>query len=275
MDIQKLTPAIGAQVIGTDLNMAMDTHTLTALQTALSEHQVLFFRGQFIGPEVHRDLAASLGQLHIHPIYPSHKKANEIIVLDSHLLDLKDNELWHTDMTFMEKPALGCVLSAVQVPAFGGDTLWASLTHAYADLSAPMQQFLSGLTAKHDISRSFPDSRFTRTEKAKTSLEKARKDYPPVSHPVVRTHPVTGEKCLFVTEGFTNRINELSPEESDILLTYLFKHSTRPTYAVRWHWQNGDVAIWDNRCTAHLACFDYGNAHRIMHRATVTGDIPF
>ena len=170
---------------------------------------------------------------------------------------------------------MGCVLSAIQVPAFGGDTLWASLTRAYADLSPPMQQFLSGLTAKHDISCSFPDTRFAQTKEAKASLEKARQDHPPMSHPVVRTHPVTGEKCLFVTEGFTIRINELSPEESDILLTFLFKHSTLPTYVVRWHWQNGDVAIRDNRCTQHFACFDYGNAHRIMHRATVAGDKPF
>ncbi|WP_413494018.1 taurine dioxygenase [Morganella psychrotolerans] len=275
MDIQKLTPAIGAQISDIDLNQIQDADTLSKLQAALSEHQVLFFRRQYLKPEVQRNLAAAFGQLHIHPIYPSHKKANEIIVLDSHLLDLRDNELWHTDMTFMAKPAMGCVLSAIQVPEFGGDTLWASLTRAYAYLSPPMQQFLSGLTAEHDISRSFPDSRFTQTKEAKAALEKARQDHPPVSHPVVRTHPVTGEKCLFVTEGFTSSINELSQEESDILLAFLFKHSTRPTYVVRWHWQNGDVAIWDNRCTQHLACFDYGNAHRIMHRATVTGDRPF
>lgn len=274
MEIQQLTPAIGAQVGGINLNKTPDAATLAALQDALLEHQVLFFRQQYIEPEAQRDFAAALGELHIHPVFPSHKDVRELIVLDSHLLDLKDNELWHTDVTFLEKPAMGCVLSAVQVPPFGGDTLWASLTRAYDDLSPPLQDFLSGLTAEHDISRSFPDSRFAQTGEAKDALEKARRDFPPIRHPLVRTHPVTGKKGLFVTEGFTSRISELSTEESDALLSFLFKHSTQPKYFVRWQWQNGDVAVWDNRCTQHLASFDYGNFHRIMHRATVIGDKP-
>ncbi len=128
MDIRQLTPAIGAHVSGIDLNLTPDAATLAVLQDALLEHQVLFFRQQYIKPEAQRDFAAALGELHIHPVFPSHKNVRELIVLDSHLLDLKDNELWHTDVTFLEKPAMGCVLSAVQVPPFGGDTLWASLT---------------------------------------------------------------------------------------------------------------------------------------------------
>lgn len=163
MDIRQLTPAIGAHVSGIDLNLTPDAATLAVLQDALLEHQVLFFRQQYIKPEAQRDFAAALGELHIHPVFPSHKNVRELIVLDSHLLDLKDNELWHTDVTFLEKPAMGCVLSAVQVPPFGGDTLWASLTRAYDDLSPPLQEFLSGLTAEHDISLSFPDSRFAQT----------------------------------------------------------------------------------------------------------------
>ncbi|MBT0500720.1 taurine dioxygenase [Morganella morganii subsp. morganii] len=274
MDIRQLTPAIGAHVSGIDLNLTPDAATLAVLQDVLLEHQVLFFRQQYIKPEAQRDFAAALGELHIHPVFPSHKNVRELIVLDSHLLDLKDNELWHTDVTFLEKPAMGCVLSAVQVPPFGGDTLWASLTWAYDDLSPSLQEFLSGLTAEHDISLSFPDSRFAQTGEAKAALEKARRDFPPRRHPLVRTHPVTGKKGLFVTAGFTSRICELSPEESDTLLTFLFKHSTQPKYFVRWHWQNGDVAVWDNRCTQHLASFDYGDFHRIMHRATVMGDKP-
>ncbi|WP_425593054.1 taurine dioxygenase [Morganella morganii] len=274
MDIRQLTPAIGAHVSGIDLNLTPDAATLAVLQDALLEHQVLFFRQQYIKPEAQRDFAAALGELHIHPVFPSHKNVRELIVLDSHLLDLKDNELWHTDVTFLEKPAMGCVLSAVQVPPFGGDTLWASLTRAYDDLSPPLQEFLSGLTAEHDISLSFPDSRFAQTGEAKAALEKARRDFPPRRHPLVRTHPVTGKKGLFVTAGFTSRICELSPEESDTLLTFLFKHNTQPKYFVRWHWQDGDVAVWDNRCTQHLASFDYGDFHRIMHRATVMGDKP-
>lgn len=274
MVIQQLTPSIGARVEGINLNKTLDIDTLSILQNALWEHQVLFFRQQYIEPEAQRDFAAAFGELHIHPVFPSHKNVRELIVLDSHLLDLKDNELWHTDVTFLEKPAMACVLSAVQVPPFGGDTLWASLTHAYDDLSPHLQEFLSGLTAEHDISRSFPESRFALTAEAKASLEKARHDFPPILHPLVRTHPVTGKKGLFVNEGFTTRINELSREESDVLLAFLFKHSTQPKYFVRWRWQNGDVAVWDNRCTQHFASFDYGDFHRIMYRATVIGDKP-
>ena len=110
-----------------------------------------------------------------------------------------------------------------------------------------------------------------RRQGSQSRAGKARRDFPPRRHPLVRTHPVTGKKGLFVTAGFTSRICELSPEESDTLLTFLFKHSTQPKYFVRWHWQNGDVAVWDNRCTQHLASFDYGDFHRIMHRATVMG----
>jgi taurine dioxygenase len=275
MDIQPLTPNIGAQISGVQLNQTLSNQHLSALHDALLKHQVLFFRDQHISAETQRDLAQSFGQLHIHPIYPPHERVPEIMVLDSHLQDLKDNELWHTDVTFLAEPAMGCVLSAKQVPSFGGDTLWASLTQAYADLSLPMQQFLLHLSAQHDIARSFPNDRFAQTPDAQAKLEAAKAKHPPLSHPVVRTHPITGEKALFISEGFTTRINELSQAESDVLLAFLFRHSTQPKYFVRWHWQNGDVAIWDNRCTQHFANFDYGNFRRIMHRATIVGDKPF
>ena len=274
MKIDRLSPALGAVISGIDLNAALNDEAQQGLQAALVEHQVLFLRQQFLQAEQQRDLALLFGDLHIHPIYPAHERVAEVMVLDSHKQDLRDNELWHTDVTFIQTPPLGCVLSAQQVPEFGGDTLWASSTAAYAALSKPMQALLEGLSASHDIRKSFPATRFALTDADAARFEKAKQDHPPVSHPVVRTHPVSGKKGLFVSEGFTTHINELTETESDALLRFLFAHATHPNFQVRWHWQAGDVAIWDNRATQHFANFDYGTAHRIMHRATVLGDKP-
>ena len=274
MKIERLSPALGAVISGIDLNATLNGEAQQGLQAALVEHQVLFLRQQFLQAEQQRDLALLFGDLHIHPIYPAHERVAEVMVLDSHKQDLRDNELWHTDVTFIQTPPLGCVLSAQQVPEFGGDTLWASSTAAYAALSKPMQALLDGLSASHDIRKSFPAARFAITDADAARFEKAKQDHPPVSHPVVRTHPVSGKKGLFVSEGFTTHINELTEAESEALLRFLFAHATHPNFQVRWHWQAGDVAIWDNRATQHFANFDYGAAHRIMHRATVLGDKP-
>lgn len=274
MKIERLSPALGAIISGIDLNATLNEEAQQGLQAALVEHQVLFLRQQFLQAEQQRDVAKLFGDLHIHPIYPAHERVAEVMVLDSHKQDLRDNELWHTDVTFIQTPPLGCVLSAQQVPEFGGDTLWASSTAAYAALSKPMQALLDGLSASHDIRKSFPATRFALTDADAARFEKAKQDHPPVSHPVVRTHPVSGKKGLFVSEGFTTHINELTEAESEALLRFLFAHATHPNFQVRWHWQAGDVAIWDNRATQHFANFDYGAAHRIMHRATVLGDKP-
>ena len=274
MKIDRLSPALGAVISGIDLNATLNNEAQQGLQAALVEHQVLFLRQQFLQAEQQRDVAKLFGDLHIHPIYPAHERVAEVMVLDSHKQDLRDNELWHTDVTFIQTPPLGCVLSAQQVPEFGGDTLWASSTAAYAALSKPMQALLDGLSASHDIRKSFPAARFAITDADAARFEKAKQDHPPVSHPVVRTHPVSGKKGLFVSEGFTTHINELTEAESEALLRFLFAHATHPNFQVRWHWQAGDVAIWDNRATQHFANFDYGAAHRIMHRATVLGDKP-
>ena len=157
----------------------------------------------------------------------------------------------------------------------GGDTLWASSSAAFETLSAPLQRMLEGLTATHDLARSFPEERFSLTAEEREKLEAAKRKHPPVSHPVVRTHPVTGRKGLFVSEGFTTRINELSAAESDALLRFLFAHATRPEFTLRWRWQENDVAFWDNRITQHFAVDDYRPARRVMHRATILGDKPF
>jgi taurine dioxygenase len=183
--------------------------------------------------------------------------------------------LWHTDVTFSQTPPLGCVLQAIKIPPQGGDTLWSSGIAAFAALPLELQQKLQGLTATHDIRQSFPLERFAKDAQAQQKLQQVFAKNPPVTHPVIRTHPVTAEPILFVSEGFTTRINELEAQESAELLQFLFAHATQPEFHLRWQWQQGDVAIWDNRSTQHKALFDYGDAHRIMHRATINGDVPF
>ncbi|WP_044870958.1 taurine dioxygenase [Pseudomonas sp. LFM046] len=275
LHITPLSPALGAVVEGLDLNRPLDATQREAVERALLTHQVLFFRGQPLNPQQQAAFARHFGDLHIHPIYPNIPEQPEVLVLDTAVTDVRDNALWHTDVTFLETPALGAVLAAKQLPPFGGDTLWASSSAAYDALSKPIQQLLEDLTANHDLSRSFPEERFSLTPEEQERLEDAKRKHPPRSHPVVRTHPVTGRKGLFVNEGFTTRINELTAAESDALLRFLFAHATRPEFTIRWRWQENDVAFWDNRITQHFAVDDYRPQRRVMHRATILGDRPF
>lgn len=272
--IEPIKPAIGAVITGIDLNH-LDEQDQQFIYQALLKHQVLFFRQQSLSSQAQVSLAKSFGDLHIHPVFPTLPDFPEIIVLDSHQTDLRDNELWHTDVTFSQTPPLGCVLQAIKIPPKGGDTLWGSLTAAFEGLDEELKDQLRGKTATHDIRLSFPQERFGQNAHDDAILQDAITKNPPLSHPVVRTHPQTGKEGLFVTEGFTSHIDGMDRSQSDILLSHLFAHSTKDEFTLRWQWQEGDVVIWDNRCTQHKALFDYEDAHRIMHRATILGDRPF
>ena len=198
----------------------------------------------------------------------------EIIVLDTDPNTLPDNDNWHTDVTFIETPPLGALLSARQLPPSGGDTLWSSGIAAYEALSAAFRGLLDPLTAEHDMVKSFPAHRFARTPDERVRWEAARVPNPPGTHPVVRAHPVSGRLGLFVNEGFTTRIIELSAKESDAVLRVIFEHVARPEFTVRWRWKLHDLAFWDNRLTQHYATADYLPHRRVMHRATILGDRP-
>ncbi|MBV6754032.1 taurine dioxygenase [Pseudomonas chlororaphis] len=275
LTITPLSAALGAQIDGVTLNRPLTVEHRDAIQQALLKYQVLFFRDQPLNPLQHVAFAAHFGDLHIHPIYPNVPEQPEVMVLDTALTDVRDNAIWHTDVTFLPTPALGAVLSAKQLPAFGGDTLWASGIAAFEALSAPLQRLLDGLTATHNFVKSFPVERFGNTPEDLARWEETRKKNPPLSHPVIRTHPVSGRKALFVNEGFTTRINELEEAESEAILKLLFAHATRPEFTIRWRWQENDVAFWDNRVTQHYAVDDYRPNRRVMHRATILGDAPF
>jgi len=274
IDIEPVTPAIGGIVRGADLSQWLDDASFAAIEAGLMDRQVLFFRDQAITPEQQRDFAARFGKLHIHPIYPRSDRVPEIMILDTALNDLRDNATWHSDVSFSETPPLGAVLAARKVPPAGGDTLWASATAAYDGLPEALKRLLDGLTATNDLAKSFPVERFGTTEADLARLEKAKRDNQPVSHPVIRTHPVTGRRAIFVNEGFTTRIDGLDAASSETLLNLLYRHVTRPEYTVRWRWRQGDVAVWDNRATQHYATDDYRPHHRIMHRATIIGERP-
>jgi len=273
--ISRLTRALGAVVDGITLSERLPDETIARLSDWLIDYQVLFFRNQPLSPQQQCAFAARFGELHIHPIYPVLPELPQIMVIDTHGAFLPDNDNWHTDVTFAQSPPLAGLLAAKQLPSVGGDTLWSSNLAAYEALSAPMKAMLQGLTAEHSVVKSFPAGRWGTDPAFKERYERAVAKHPPVTHPVVRTHPVSGRKALFVNEGFTTRIHELEPRESDAVLGFLFAHAGRPEFTLRWHWSVHDVAFWDNRITQHYAVADYLPERRIMHRATVIGDRPF
>jgi taurine dioxygenase len=275
LSITPLGPYIGALVENVDLARPLGDGQFEQLYHALLKHQVLFLRNQPITPLQQRNLAGRFGDLHIHPVYPQAADVKEIIVLDTHDNNPPDNDNWHTDVTFIENPPLGAILAAKTLPSTGGDTLWASGIAAYEALSEPFRQLLAGLKAEHDFTKSFPEHKHRGSEEEHQRWQAAVQKNPPLLHPVVRTHPVSGRQALFVNEGFTTRIVDLAPKESDALLNFLFAHITKPEFQVRWRWQENDIAIWDNRVTQHYANADYLPQRRIMHRATILGDKPF
>jgi taurine dioxygenase len=273
--ISRVTPALGAIVEGLTLAAELPQPSVDRLSELLVEHQILFFRGQPLTPQQQCRFAARFGELHIHPIYPVLPELPEILVLDTHGAFLPDNDNWHTDVTFTANPPLAGILAAKQLPPAGGDTLWSSNLAAYEALSAPLKRLLEGLTAEHSVVKSFPAGRWGADPAFKERYERAVAKHPPVMHPVVRTHPASGRKALFVNEGFTTRILELDARESDALLAFLFAHAGRPEFTLRWRWSVDDVVFWDNRITQHYAVADYLPERRVMHRATVIGDRPY
>jgi taurine dioxygenase len=270
-----LTRGFGSIVSGVDLSRELPQSVVDRLSELLVERKVLLFRNQPLTPRAQRDFAARFGSLHVHPIYPVLPELPEILLLDTHEAFLPDNDNWHTDVTFSKTPPLAGVLAAKRIPSVGGDTLWSDCTAAYEALSAPLQRLLEGLTAQHSVAKSFPPERWQSDPAFKERYERAVAKHPPVDHPVVRTHPVSKRKGLFVNAGFTTHINELKARESEALLKLLFAHAGEPEFTIRWRWAVDDVAFWDNRNTQHYAVADYLPERRTMHRATVNGDEPF
>ncbi len=280
VDANAATPAIGAEVSGIDLRGELDDAAFEAIQAALVEHHVIFFRDQTLSRddlvrfarrfgEPQKATESSFGKLDAYP---------EIDVLDydGSRPPYVTKEMWHTDFSGRECPTLGSVLYALEVPPSGGDTIWVSLCAAYDALSERMQQYLLGMRAEHWTVKAFGDDirrNLWATEEGRKRFERIRA-LPPAEHPVIRTHPVSGRKALFVNEGYTTRLLGIDRKESDAVLGYLLEHLRTPEFQYRHRWRKGDLAVWDNRVTQHYAVADYCE-RRVMHRVTIQGDRPY
>jgi taurine dioxygenase len=275
LDITPLSPALGARVSGLDLATPLDSEAIVAIRQALLKHEVLLFENQELTPAQQRDFAARFGPLHLHPIRPSVPGTPEVLVLDNQPASDTDVGAWRADVTFIETPPMASMLYAREVPAEGGDTLWSSMRAAYAALSPSLRAFLLPLDAEHDFTRSFPPDHLTSLNVGIERYAWARREYPPVAHPLVRTHPETGRDGLFVNSGFTTRILGLTKAESAKLIDLLAEHIQRPEFVIRWRWKPNTLAFWDNRVTQHYTVDDFQPHRRVMHRVTVLGDKPF
>jgi alpha-ketoglutarate-dependent taurine dioxygenase len=273
--VSRLTPHFAAQVQDLDLRTIGAAGDAGALYQALVAHKVLFFPAQQLDPDTQVGLGRALGELTAsHPVAPGADEDHpEIYELDSSEGGSSDE--WHTDVTFMQRPPLGSILRAVRVPELGGNTNWVDLELAYQSLSPGIQRLADGLEAVHDGNREW--GAYLEDRRGGTGNEwdgKPVNRLVPVAHPVVRVHPETGRKSLFVNRSFTTRILGVSDAESRGLLDIFFAHITKPEHLIRHHWSAGDVVMWDNRSTAHYADYDYGDFRRVMHRITLQGDIP-
>src|SRR5215469_636222 len=268
IEVRKLNPVIGAEINGVDLSKDLGSQQFKELHQALMENLVIFFRNQNMTVEQHKAFGQRFGKLHVHPNAAQELAGHpEILVIkaDEHSKHVAGEE-WHSDVSCDEEPPMGSILYLTEVPPSGGDTLFASMYAAYDTLSAPIKEFLSGLTATHDGEPVY---------RGRFGYAPPDKGFPRAEHPVVRTHPVTGRKALFVNGNFTTRINGLAKLESDALLAMLCRHAETPEFHCRFRWQKDSVAFWDNRCVQHHAMWDYFPQRRHGYRVTIEGDRPF
>ncbi|GAB3575429.1 TauD/TfdA family dioxygenase [Amycolatopsis endophytica] len=266
--LRPLGPLIGAEIAGVDLRAPLTADLRAELNRALLEWKVLFFRDQDISPAQQRAFARNWGPLETNPFLPAGDSAEVTRFARNAGMPGFEN-IWHTDVTWRPEPALGSVLRLVEVPPRGGDTLWADMAAAYDNLPDEVRERVDGLRAIHDFVPGF--ARFADPG----LLERWQDRFPPVEHPVVRVHPETGRRTLFVNQAFTTCIAGLDRAESDRLLRFLFAQAHVPEYQVRFHWRPNSVAFWDNRATQHYAVNDYHPHPRIAERVAIAGDRPF
>jgi taurine dioxygenase len=265
--IEPLTPFIGAEITGVDLR-EVTQEQVTGIRAALLKHQVVFFRDQTLNQEEHIRFARQFGELEIHPATPKGQNNPEVLHI-AHGPESKGREnMWHSDVTWREKPSLGSILKAVEVPAVGGDTLFANMAEAYERLPDDIKDKIAGKIGVHDIARVFA-GRLNKT------AEQLRETYPVMEHPIVRTHPETGANVLYVNNAFTSHIKGMDEDESKELLQALYRTASNPELQCRFRWKAGSLAFWDNRACQHFASSDYFPQVRKMERVTIAGDRPY
>lgn len=282
LEIRSLPGPLGAEVTGIDLNAEIDERAFWRIRGAFLDHGVIVFRDQAaLTPARQIDFSRRFGPLQIHVLHQFHLAGHpEVLVVsnvveDGRPIGLGDaGRYWHSDLSYKAVPSLGSLLHAQELPAEGGDTLFANMYRAHATLPAALARAIDGRQAIHSYLKRYDTLR--EKNGVRPPLSQAQLDQvQDVVHPVVRVHPDTRRKALFVNEGFTTRILGLAPRESDATLRFLFEHVARPEFTLRWRWREGDVAFWDNRVTQHYAAADYLPARRVMHRATILGDRPY
>ena len=273
LSIKKVGVFLGAQVTGVDLTKPLEPEAVEEISQAHADYGVLEFPGQDISPEDLKRFGRYFGELTVHPFSSSTEDEPEVIVYDQKEGNPPPpTDIWHTDETFRDAPPMGTALSCKIMPEVGGDTAFCSMVAVYEGLSDKMQQFLSGLEAVHDF---IPFKTLFTTDQA--GIERMRKFedmYPKSTHPVVRVHPVTGKKALFVNPQFTIHIKHMDDDESRTLLDLLFRKTYIHEYQYRHRWQTNSVLFWDNRWTQHSALHDYYPQRRLMNRITIKGDKP-
>jgi taurine dioxygenase len=270
--VKPFAPNLGAIITGIDLSNSISDTEIRIIKDAFHKFQVLFFQNQSeILPQNHIVLGQFFGDLHIHPAAPKMKNFPEIFEIntDKNSKIANGAEDFHSDVSCDIEPPLGTMLQLHVLPECGGDTMFANMYLAYEALSKPMQVFLGGLKASHE-SEHFYKGRYQN----KNEVDR-NKEYPSAIHPIIRTHPETGKKAIYVNKFFTTRIEGLSDQESKLILDYLFSHIEKTEFQIRYKWNKNDMAFWDNRCTIHKALWDYYPNERKGRRVTIKGSVPY
>lgn len=275
IEVRPIAGSIGAEIHNVDVSQDLDQATIADIRQALLEHCVIFFRNQRLDSERHKAFTRRFGELYIHPNYRGMQADPEIVVItrepgDKHIV----GEDWHADTTMVTAPPMGAILYAVEVPPYGGDTLFANQYQAYESLSQGMQRLLGRLRAVHsDRTVAGPGANRNAHRSTKVREDQDWRETTSL-HPVVVTHPETGRKLLYVNRSYTQGFEGMSEEESRPLLEYLLEHGHRPEFTCRFRWEPGSIAFWDNRCCKHLAVHDAGPFRRLMRRTQIAGTPP-
>ncbi len=274
LTLRPISGSLGAEIHGVDLAEDLDDETFAEIKQALLENLVIFFRNQDITPDRQIAFGKRFGDLHIHPFIPSLPGHDEIIRLraesgEKDMLRLANS--WHPDLSYTNDPPLAAILRGVQIPSRGGDTMWVNLYKAYDTLSERMKEIIADMVAVHDVTKTYRRQELQKEGGAEQYWKTFQKA-PPVEQPLVKVHPETGKKLLYISELTTTHIVGLTPRESDAMLDMFFRHLDWKELQCRFFWEKDSIAMWDNRCTVHYAVRDYTEP-REMHRVTVLGDV--
>jgi taurine dioxygenase len=272
-DVAPLTPAIGAEILGINIATASDT-AIDEIRSALLTHQVIFFRDQNITRQDHIAFARRFGDLEIHPATPSDQEDPEVLHIAYGSKSRGRENMWHSDVSWRPEPSLGSILRAIELPPLGGDTLFANMVKAYEMMPDDLRDKVEGRNAIHDFTRVF-NSKRRGTAVADTPIDELRARYPLMSHPIIRTHPETRQKLVYVNGAFTSHIEGMDETESTETLNQLYALAQNPEIQCRFRWKPGSIAFWDNRACQHFAASDYFPHVRAMERVTIAGDRPF